>query len=54
MPEHGLLRDLAVFLLDVERLCAVAKPALLAIDDFLLFLVGLVGVVWLVVRRHRA
>jgi hypothetical protein len=54
MPEHGLLRDAAAWVLDFAVFCTLVKPALFTIGEFVLFLVGLATVVWLVLRRHRA
>ena len=42
MPEHGLLREAALFLLDLQKFCAVAKPALFDVAELVLFVAGLV------------
>jgi hypothetical protein len=54
VPEHQLLKDAAAWLLDLALFCNVVKPALFAIAEFVLFLVGLGTVVWLILRHHGA
>jgi hypothetical protein len=47
-----VLQAAAAWLQDLAAFCAVAKPALLTITEFLLFVVGLVTVIRLAVRAH--
>jgi hypothetical protein len=49
-----LLRDAAALVLDLALFCDMVKPALFKIAEFVLFLVGLVTIVWLVLRHHGA
>jgi hypothetical protein len=52
MPETILLREAATYLQDFALFLTAIKPALLTIGEFVVFLVGLITVVWLAVRAH--
>jgi hypothetical protein len=52
MPEHGLLREAAAWVVDLAVFCDVVRPALFRIAEFVVSVVGLVAVVWLALRRR--
>jgi len=52
MPEHGLLRAAAAWVLDLALFCDVVRPALFRIAEFVVSLVGLGTVVWLALRHY--
>ena len=54
MPENLILRQAAAWVQDLALFCTIVKPALFTICEIVLFVVGLVTVVVLVLRAHRA